>query len=1178
MLSSCQYYSKIKRPAPSVGGRHRTGFALIITISLMVLLTMIALGLLSLSTVTLRSSSGQTLDRLARDNARLALMMALGDLQRLAGPDLRITANSDLLDLTPETERLDGVTRPHLAGVWKSWKQDALAGKLDYQSRKKDDFLGWLVSAQDRRQVSERSYVTTAPTTPTVTLLGKGVSTEETDWVRAETLSITTGQSPGKLAWAVFDQGQKAMAALPDGPQGGLNNELAEMTAPALPAFATASDRNWNALSSAGERRPLLITRDEFPLVGIARQTRSFHDLTASSLGLPVDVTTGRFAADLSLLFDSTSLPTVYSRRFLYSDTTTPLLPPPTRFAGAYPLPSPDPSWSLLQSHARMYTTITNPTKTPVGRVVADPHPLSGASSASLLTDPAFNRQQLVPVIARAQFAFSIGFGASPGQATGAKAAGQAADENWICWLVMDPVITLWNPYNVSLSFTDGMIELYRVPLAYQLFRNGVSFAPPTLWANSYLPAEFATRATRYYRLNLKPKTGQSSITLKPGEHLVFTGHSHVKHYQEAYYKVGVDLRPGWNEPAGESSNTSVGGISSLNTFVNYNGQNSGVVNGTSVRSLPVKAGDRITLKVTTAGPEIDKFAETNNQEITAMLRYRINTGSSSSSALPPLVGAIELDYGKRENELLPAFDQRDLPTLIVPSGIPRNQQGDNYAGTRPPPAVRYKEPFFLASLHLKTARDSRFPTRGWMNNSPTNLYSSAGIDQTENPQHHQYELGWEPMTDWKSTPTIEIDALDRGFGGSGIFSQTGQNYAVFSSVPIAPLLSLGQLSHAPVNAGGQQPLQTRVISNSFANPLLAPTVVRANGTNGLTYLDHSWLANQALFDHYFFSGAGAPNSLLGVKTETAAEIIPAFLKGQRLLANPRMRPLPDPVSASDQAALARSPDNYARFPANLGIAGAFNINSTSVPAWETMLASLQTTSTTAIQGNTGSLSSVSSYGSLVTRHVPPTGKALEDEANPIRREELAWAGFRRLTQKQINELARQLVIQVKKRGPFQSQSEFVNRRLQTDSLAVSGAIQSAIDASGINVAALASAGGRPTAADPKTPEANPAAAVGSTADGATSVITQADVLTPLAPFVTARSDTFLIRAYGEAIEGATTARAWCEATIQRKPDFIDPASPRTTATASLPANSSNAHFGRRFVIIGFRWLTPNEI
>ena len=51
-----------------------------------------------------------------------------------------------------------------------------------------------------------------------------------------------------------------------------------------------------------------------------------------------------------------------------------------------------------------------------------------------------------------------------------------------------------------------------------------------------------------------------------------------------------------------------------------------------------------------------------------------------------------------------------------------------------------------------------------------------------------------------------------------------------------------------------------------------------------------------------------------------------------------------------------------------------------------------------------------------------------------------------------------------------------------------------------------------------RTPSA-PLASVadGTTADGAPGVITQADLLTAIAPVLTARGDTFRIRAYGEA-------------------------------------------------------------
>jgi hypothetical protein len=52
-------------------------------------------------------------------------------------------------------------------------------------------------------------------------------------------------------------------------------------------------------------------------------------------------------------------------------------------------------------------------------------------------------------------------------------------------------------------------------------------------------------------------------------------------------------------------------------------------------------------------------------------------------------------------------------------------------------------------------------------------------------------------------------------------------------------------------------------------------------------------------------------------------------------------------------------------------------------------------------------------------------------------------------------------------------------------------------------------------------------------------------VLGILGPVLTVRSDTFLVRAYGDAVNpatGAVESRAWCEAMVQRVPDYVDPA------------------------------------
>ena len=76
--------------------RQPRGFALVITLSLMVLLTVIAVGLMSLSAISLRSASRGDAMAAARSNARLALTIAIGELQQLVGPDQRITAPANI--------------------------------------------------------------------------------------------------------------------------------------------------------------------------------------------------------------------------------------------------------------------------------------------------------------------------------------------------------------------------------------------------------------------------------------------------------------------------------------------------------------------------------------------------------------------------------------------------------------------------------------------------------------------------------------------------------------------------------------------------------------------------------------------------------------------------------------------------------------------------------------------------------------------------------------------------------------------------------------------------------------------------------------------------------------------------------------------------------------------------
>lgn len=231
----------------------------------------------------------------------------------------------------------------------------------------------------------------------------------------------------------------------------------------------------------------------------------------------------------------------------------------------------------------------------------------------------------------------------------------------------------------------------------------------------------------------------------------------------------------------------------------------------------------------------------------------------------------------------------------------------------------------------------------------------------------------------------------------------------------------------------------------------------------------------------------------------------------------------------------------------HLLIRGAFNINSTSESAWRAVLGGVKIPA-----WSYGGASPAAAPALLDNAHFRFSSSAQEFSTDPAlpataTSDQDFNRGVRVLTDAQVTALATSVVGALKTRGkPFPTLASFVN--------------------AGVLAQAIADAGINPAGVRAYSP----------------GWLSQADLLTSIAPFITPRSDTFVIRAYGDAVNpvtGETESRVWCEAIVQRTPDLTAPASGTTNVmTDPLAPNPAKYPFGRKFQITQFRWLSSTDI
>lgn len=1106
---------------------------------------LLLVSLASLTRVETQVAANNTQLAQARANALFALNLAVGQLQKYAGPDQRVTARADI--------QTANTGNPLWTGVWDSRPASA-ANPTHAVAPSSNTPLAWLVSGNETNGTAltpvTPAVVVPATNNDAVWLVKKSVGNDISDTsvypsdmgVRlAKSLikaapSLVPGAGSagadvtiGAYAWWVGDEGVKARVNLSDPYRSAANTAVeAAYRREAAPkpdatllvgtAYQTAFANPTVAFDALRES---VLSLDQLPLLhadlaGVdgRKQTGGyFHDLTSVGQGVLADTLRGGLRRDL----------------------TRGLAAPPTAAIGTseigedvavFTLPTPGPygrtaltgTWTPSnissggtnsgEPHAPTWSEVrawTN-TRVPAGGSAMSPvaAPLV-AVTRNGITIPSTSGHAIMPVVTLLELGYGL----------------DVDDVGRTYRIMIRPVVVLMNPYNVTLNA--------------------------------------ATYSVTY----------QSSVT--SDSHLTFRmtqgslpAHPSMDHFLSAGTGGLVAVNPG-----------------SGDRRMSFNITDSFGPGEVRVYSLPATGSFQVNDGVFNLAPGLTTnraYLETGTAVPTGYDPALRDTTSIQWSKIPADHPRISLSLGAATatTVAVPSTTARYIQTassyLYGTNASPKNVTallGTGAAGAaRQMRTLRYT--LRHAELNLLAYPNTNMITQGETGTAPTDTVSGARFLIDGNPRaiisqrlggrddvaHYAVQLL--NGSGYSDIDYEQAGASTLGFWGGSMESADGSNYSILFDVLRAneEVVSLGRLGQVNWGVDGKHPAYP--LGNSFASifyPAGSP--------------DYGYALNEALWDRFFVSS---------LPTSLAAR--PANLPNSRLRFH-------DPAGASNSLTSLEGEAGYQLAAARLMIDGAFNINSTSVEAWSAFLGSVQAADYAyATQSGNRTDNAVRPFPRLRNFH--------EADPTEVSGDMNEWTGYRRLSGAQLKQLAAKIVDGIKARGrPARSLAEFMNRDLSkpsTDTLNQMGVVQAAIDTvintdkpasggpgltdlPGLNISRIV-----PTAfsiAD------NPDAARGKLRSaGAPGFLLQSDLLTPLAPAMSARSDTFRVRTYGETRNPATgeiSGRAWCEAVVQRLPEFVggEAAELRIDA-AALGANSKA--FGRKFIITQFRWLGPGEI
>ena len=1128
------------------------GFALVVTMTLLAFLVLLLVSLAALTRVETQVAANMQIQERARQHALLALNVAIGQLQRYAGPDNRITAQGSLTG--GGAAGGSAVENPWFTGVWNADTTDTAA-------------MTWLVSGNEaagagsgaeaairvnpmtslgRTDAQPEMALADTANAGRVRLVGPG--TARMSALASAAIEhgavvvpavVIEGPAPGvagsggasgtavigRYAWWIGDEGVKASLALPDraaevayAPWSTLmlRRRLRQQigTGPsyvrdgaAVSGVATVRKEGFDSFDNVAGMKAVMDAKQLMllPTAGGTVMAAEFvkdryHDFTTTAQAVLAN-TLPSTHAQRGLLRDLSTKPAMLGAAFArYADYAAYMEQPGTTTAGAPAVPA---------------THVITDADSARRRYVMQPFTSDAAPG---LPEIAFS---VAPVLANLIVQFQVRriSASNPGLQVRSRI-----------------YVTMWNPYSAAL-----------VPPAN--LRLEISGLPVVRVKDATLAADAPDMAT------------EVAVDLQATSPLLVGG------------VVRVELPFSAAERFSASVSQNYGGAAELATW------------------LPGRVYSWTTASGASAGTKLGFYNNAMGVTGWTHVTSGIAPPSSVDQALQvelPTVDATPLKVVvKLGNDTLATYSARYEADSVPRSNVSVTATPDYWC--------------FGYAFRINQPRDYDLD-RSWLTRADprtAEVTQATATDMTALIPFNTRTATSSLPGNYSGTPATTDSGGASYVNGNLVHRVQGENERAMSSyndvslfeLPRLPLLSLGELQH--VQLKGRRPFS---IGNSWG------------GT-----------AN-AVYDRFFFSGLPAGGAVGGSSGASGtASALPDIGIGQ---------PLPNwnlkPVGVVTTAALLAG--NVEETSRHLLLAGGFNVNSTSVPAWRAVLSSVRFSAAepfvaaeiindknnTASEAGTqaGSAVRTETFAADVstgTARPAPVFMRFPQSAQEVfywgdptpsagaggNARKFATSAFRlgvrgynaaapfaggsgsftsvggartgtarqHVTADQIEVLAAQIVARLRTRaataGPFRSMEAFLS---ETSVFGGRSLLEDAIDAAGMNAA-----------------EVKPVVmALAADHSGlSTLTLTQADLLSAVAPSLRTRSDTFTVRAYGEVINPVTArveGRAWAEARVQRFPETAS-----ATDSVLQPGAAGNL-FGRRFKIIHFRWLSFDDL